>query len=323
MMSRFKLKISLSFLIMGLLIALDKLEIAGNTYLSREIQNAGHFPFFGILSLLILGLLSQFLGKVILNRLWFYFQAFALTLLIGALHEYSQIIGPRDADIRDLVRDAGGAVTFLALYMIYDKKMMTNWRKWNRKIKPIIIIGAVSLIVSMIIPSALWGGAYLYRNQNFPTICGFESMWETKFLKTQDARLETILPPNKWKDVTDKNVGKLTFFVAEYPGFAIEEPYPDWSRHKLLNFTVFSELDSSVQISMGIEDLRHNNDFNDRFNRTFTVDPGLNKISIPLSEIRKAPASRDMDMSDVRSIYLFAYKPNEEFMLYFDDFRLE
>ena len=307
----------------GFLFALDKLEIPGNTFLSREINNAGHFPFFGILSLLFLGLSSLFLGKIIKGRLWNYIIAFAMTLLIGGLHEYSQIIGPRDADIRDLVRDAAGAITFLGLYMIYDKQMAALWEKWGRKIKIMFFMGAFILIVSMLIPSALWGGAYLYRNQNFPLICGFESIWGNKFLKTQDATIKTTLPPEKWENKIGNYVGKLTFFIAAYPGLAIEEPYPDWSGHKLLSFKVFSELDSSVRISIRIEDSQHNNDENDRFNRAFTVDPGLNKISIPLDEIRKAPTTRDMDMTDIRAIILFAYKPDKEFSLYLDDIRLE
>ena len=322
-MSRFNLKVPLSFLIIGLLIALVKLEIPGNTFLSREINNAGHFPFFGLLSLLFLGLSSRLFGKITKNRLWFYFIAFTMTVLIGTLHEYSQIVGPRDADIRDLVRDAAGAITFLGLYMIYDKQMAVLWEKWGRKIKIIFFMGAFILFASILIPSALWGGAYLYRNSNFPLICGFESMRENKFIKTKDTIFEMNFLPEKWEEVSDNNVGKITFLVAEFPGFAIEEPYPDWSDYKLLRFMVFSELDSSVKISLRIEDSRHNNDHNDRFNRALTIDPGLNRISISLDEIRKAPEKRDMDMTDIRAIHLFAFKPNEEFALYFDNFRLE
>ena len=323
LMSRFNLKISLFFLLSGLLIVLDKLEIPGNTFLSREINNAGHFPFFGLLSLLFLGLSSLFFGKIIKNRLWFYFIAFTMTLLIGGLHEYSQIIGPRDADIRDLVRDFAGAITFLGLYMIYDKRIAVLWGKRGRKIKIMFFVGAFILIIFNLLPSALWGRAYLYRNRNFPLICGFESMWENKFLKTQDATITKTLPPEKWENMIGGYVGKLTFSIAEYPGLAIEETYPDWSGHRLLSFTLFSELDSSVKISVRIEDSQHNNDHNDRFNRAFTIDPGLNKISIPLDEIRKAPMTRDMDMMNIRAIHLFAYKPTKEFSLYLDDIRLE
>jgi len=282
-----------------------------------------HFPFFGVLSLLLLGLSSLFLGKIIRDRLRHYFIAFVITIAIGGLHEYSQIMGPRDADIWDLARDAAGAITFLGLYMIYDRRMIAFWAKWDRKIKFLFYAAALLMTLSILMPSALWGGAYLYRDHNFPTICDFESVWGYKFLKTQDAELEKISTPYIAEGVAGNNVGRLTFLIAKYPGLAIEEPYPDWSGYKLLNFTVFSELDSTVKISIRIEDSLHDDDYNDRFNRTFSIDPGLNKVSIPLDEIREAPLSRDMDMTDIRAIHLFAYKPDDEFAMYLDDFRLE
>lgn len=156
-MPKINSKLSLSFLIVLLLIALAKLEIPGNTFLSRGIHNAGHFPFFGIFSLLILGLSSQFLGKKMNNRLWLYLVAFTAALSVGALHEYSQINGPRDADIWDLARDCEGSLCFLGIFMIYDKEMIALWKKWGGKIKAAFFIGVVILALSAFIPSLLWG----------------------------------------------------------------------------------------------------------------------------------------------------------------------
>jgi hypothetical protein len=320
-MVRIGIKSTPTLVFIVFLFALGNLEIPGDTFLTREIQNAMHFPFFGILSLLVLGTLSLFFGKI--SRLKLYFLAFSITLLVGILHEYSQIIGPRDADISDLLKDAVGGVTFLGLYMIFDKKMTGIRRKRDRSIKILIIAVATLLILSVIAPIALWGGAYLYRNNNFPTICDFESFWEAKFLITKGSVLKTVIAPYTKEISTENTVGKLTFLTRNYPGFIIEEPYPDWSDYESFEFIVFSELNYSVFICIRIEDSRHNKDYSDRFNKTLKVDPGLNDISIPLTEIQRAPLNRELDMMDIRAIHLFVPKPDKEIVLYFDDIRLK
>ena len=244
-------------------------------------------------------------------------------MLIGVLHEYSQIAGPRDADIWDLAKDAAGAFTFLGIYMIFDGKMKTAWDKWGRKMKLLIFACAVFLVLLTLTPVALWAGAYINRDAEFPVICDFESAWESRFLRTQDAVLERIPAPYEGKSNTTNTVGKLTFYRAEYPKLAIEEPYPDWTGYRFLKFTVYTELDSSVNIVIRIEDFSHNQEYNDRYNGAFSIDPGQNEIAISLDEIRKSPAGREMDMAAIRAIHLFAYRPAGEFSIYLDNFRLE
>jgi len=323
-MSRFGFRFLLAFLVMGLLAGLTKFEIPGNSLLSKEINNAMHFPFYGLLSLLLLGLSFLFLNRIIANRMQHYLIAFMATIVIGGLHEYLQIVGPRDADIGDFGRDVAGTITFLGLYLINDKKMIAHREKWNRKVKLIIYAGAFLVIFYIFTPTAFWAASFLYRNQNFPVICDFESVLENRFLKTQDAVLDiTREPYNFGKEKAGNKVGKLTFLVAKYPGLVFREPYPDWSGFKSLNFMAFSNLDFPVGIGIRIEDSQHNNDSNDRFNKTLVISPGINNISILLEEIRYGPTTREMDMMNIRAVRLFMYRPDEEFSLYFDDFRLE
>jgi hypothetical protein len=320
-MSKLNRKMILSFLAVVLLVGLVKLEIPGNTFLSREINNAMHFPFFGILSLTVFGLLSLYLNRM--GRLQIYFSAFNITIVIGALHELSQVFGPRDADVADLIKDAAGAVTFLGFFMIYDKKMTPFWQKYGPALKSILFVTAVLLIISILAPIAIWAEAYIHRDNNFPVICDFESFWETRFLKTEDAVLEIEKISFVDNGADENKAGKLTFFPVEYPGLLIEEPYPDWTGYKSFDFSVYSDLEGTVPITVRIEDSWHDEEYSDRFNRTFDVAPGLNEISIPLNEVQRAPSTRNMDMKKIRAILLFAHNPDKEFALYFDDFHLE
>jgi hypothetical protein len=49
----------------------------------------------------------------------------------------------------------------------------------------------------------------------------------------------------------------------------------------------------------------------------------MNNISILLDKIKNGPSTRNMDMNKIRAIHIFMHRPDKEFVLYFDDFRLD
>lgn len=313
--------------LLGVVVALTlmaaEFELPYDTRLGREIQNAGHAPFFGVLSLLFLWLSNRAVGSRVNRRFWHYLIALAASAVLGATSEYLQIASPRDADIWDLARDVAGAVSFLGFHLILDRKMAPFWGKWARKGKPVIFAGCVLLIVSPFVPVALWAGAYLHRNQAFPEVCDFESYWGNMFLKTRNAALQVTDPPAGWKRSGSAHAARVTFSGATYPAFFIEEPYPDWRDYAFLRFAVYSELDTSVNLVLRIEDSHHDRAYEDRFNRAIVIRPGVNPISISLDDVRQAPATRDMDMAAVRALSLFAVRIKKPFTVYLDDFRLD
>jgi hypothetical protein len=52
------------------------------------------------------------------------------------------------------------------------------------------------------------------------------------------------------------------------------------------------------------------------------IKPGVNQISIPLSEVQNAPNRRTMDMTRVRRLAFYADRPSGSFSIYFDAFQL-
>ena len=86
---------------------------------------------------------------------------------------------------------------------------------------------------------------------------------------------------------------------------------------------IFSELPTTQLVTIRIDDLHHNNEYTDRFNKSVTIAPGLNHIQIPIDDIRLALVGREMDLSAMKAVLLFAVNPPEEFMLYVDSIRLE
>jgi hypothetical protein len=47
-------------------------------------------------------------------------------------------------------------------------------------------------------------------------------------------------------------------------------------------------------------------DMGDRYNRSFVLSPGANRIEIPLADVAAAPRSRRFDLGRVRSLLVYA-----------------
>jgi hypothetical protein len=313
--------IALTFIIVGAIIVIFTLKLPHDTYLWREIQNTGHTPLFGIVAISILGILTALRGENTRNRLLHYLVAFIGASILGMAVEIAQIWTPGDADIWDFLRDVAGELSFLGFYMLIDSKMVPllfghRWRKLT------ILAVATLILTTAIYPVASLALAYYERNHDFPQLVDFEHRWEKSFLKIRNVTWEKVDNSINWADSHGSKIAYATFYQVTYPTLFIEEPYPNWVGFDTLSFGVYSKQDTTIKLTISIEDARHNTKFEDRFNLNFKVMPGPNQINIPLTDIKNAPAKRKMDMSAIRAIHIFAYKPASPFGVYFDNFRL-
>ena len=67
---------------------------------------------------------------------------------------------------------------------------------------------------------------------------------------------------------------------------------------------------------------RRGNRYEDRFNRTYRLNPGWQTIAIPLEEIRGAPKERPMQMEAIDNVMLFAIRLPRPRTIYIDNVRL-
>jgi hypothetical protein len=182
----------------------------------------------------------------------------------------------------------------------------------------------VVLVLGIILLPVLgWGYSYWDRALRFPSLCQFSTGWEMRFVKAADSELLVVVPPVGWKKSAEDLVGQVVFHPKKYPGIRVEEPYPDWRGYTTLQLDIFSERPMTQSLAIRIDDAHHNNEHSDRFSKRLTISPGLNHIQIPLDDIRTAPVGREMDLSSIRRVLLFAVNPPEEFTLYLDNIRLE
>lgn len=322
MMKRFFSIILMIAIVVALLYFLQEFKTPRNTYMWKAMADAGHFPLFGILSLVVLRF-SRLAFKFPPDKIYYhYLLTFMIAGFLGALSEAIQIIGPRDADLADFARDLIGAFAFLAVFAFYDPALAEKRRRWIYKFK-------VTLITAVIICTAIpfWSVtyaviAYQYRDNTFPVICTFDSYWEKPFYIKMATNLEITDPPAGWKENNSK-VGKVEFKKVTYPGFHIQEPYSDWRGYKDLCFDIYNDSDTTINLYFRLHDTFHSKEYNDRYNNIFSLEPGLNQIRLPLTDIENAPVSRKMDMTAISTFGMFANQPQERFSVYFDNFRLE
>ena len=303
----------------GILLGLCSFQFPGESILAREIHNTGHTPVFGLLALILLGLSRLILGDVLQNGYKHYLTAFILCVSIGALIEYIQIFGQRDADIWDLVRDMAGALLLLGFYATIDHRIRHIWIKGSRLA---VRIASILVLLAALTPLALCSGAYIHRNAIFPKLLTFDSVWETRFLTTRNAELNRVPAPDGFTPVEGQDVGELTMLPDTYCGIRIAEPRPDWSGFGYLCLDVYSELDSAIALMVRIDDIHHNQEYEDRYNGAFMITPGLNHVSVDLREVKHAPSSREMDITAIQYVYFFTYKPKQPLTLYIDNVEL-
>ena len=118
-------------------------------------------------------------------------------------------------------------------------------------------------------------------------------------------------------------MARIAFEPADYSGWGIQGPFPDWSGRRALAFEVYSELSEPVRMTLRIHDRSHNQEYRDRYNMEFVIQPGVTQIRVPLGQVKGAPAGRQMDLAAIDGIGMFIVRPERSFVLYFDGFRLE
>jgi hypothetical protein len=165
---------------------------------------------------------------------------------------------------------------------------------------------------------------YAERRRALPTLFVLDgSWWERRLVEPGDSVLTPRTKPPRTEGSFGKPVARLDLKPGTYPGVAFDEPYPDWSGYRSLVFAVVSDLGAPLVLTIRVHDAAHDQRTEDRFNRSLSIRPGVNRFVIPLDDIRHAPDRREMDMRRIRGIILFGYQLKEPTHVYLSALRLE
>ncbi len=306
-----------------LLIFFYRFEVPRVTHLTNEIQNSGHVPFFGLMALIFLALSRAALPEKWNSPVRRYAAAFGASMALGIALEVSQIGTARSADPWDILRNVAGAILFLCLGYTVDAQALRQYPPRRLLSVPLIrTLAAISFLL-LLTPVAARLKVNAERDRAFPMICDFNEPWSSAFLETGECRAKRAAAPPEWAEAQGREVLRVKTQLGDYPRIKIEEPSPNWNGFGHLAFNVYSAEPNAFPIEIKISDYRHDEHYTDRYNREFILQPGANKILIPLGEVRQAPLRREMDMADIHAVTLLLDHPASERIFYVDAFRLE
>jgi VanZ family protein len=281
----------------------------------------GHIPLFGVTAILLLIASRNLFGSRNWRSASHYLLVIVITALISLASEWLQRYVPtRDAQVSDALNNLLGAVCFLAIFAAWRRDLgITSTKKGRR----LVVAGSVLALMAALSPLLVLAWHYGMRAAAFPVIADFDSPWQQPFLSSPRADMDSVPAPQGWTEKAGQLVSVMRFRPAPWPGVIISEPYPDWRGYQTLRFDVYSELDRPVPLVLHISDLHHNDEHRDRFNRIFTVNPGLNEYTVPTKAVRNAPAGREMQLSEITRMVVFTRPPQEPFEVYLSNIWLE
>lgn len=108
----------------------------------------------------------------------------------------------------------------------------------------------------------------------------------------------------------------------KWPGVRLLNGKQDWSGKMNLCFDVWNE-GPALTLAMRVDDDFRHKDREDRFNSEIQLRPGLNQITIPISEIESRPANRRLNLRAIQRMVFYVNDPKRQYTFFIDHVRLE
>jgi len=261
--------------------------------------NLGHIAFFALLAFT---LHAYRLDATRRRLVWLFLSVLFASLLI----ELVQFFLGRDWSLIDIGRNLTGFT--LGLSVFPPKKIF----------KPLVKFATVFLLVDV--------AGFVF------TAAGDE------YLQTRAPIIENFETPvfrNYWSNniqLTDVNpfsgdyAAMVNLKPARYAGFSLSPVMRDWSGYRNLSLAVNNGSSERLTVTIRINDVVHQlseQNYNDRFNQRFDLDPGWNSLSILLRDIQTAPSNRLMQLKQMFKIGIFISGLRNPVVLGLDEVVLE
>jgi len=226
------------------------------------------------------------------------FAAFA-ALALGAAVELTQAASGLHGDPWDVVRDGGGAVSAALIIVALDPAIPA----WARVA---VTSAAIVVLLTFAFPifTALEDEAR--ARAQFPVLASFESARELPRFRFVQEKQPGIV---RMQDHEGRTVSamRLRLPPARYSGFALKHFPGDWRGLRALRLLLVNPEPVPIDLTVRIDDAGYDSklDIDDRYNRSFPLVPGLNRIEIPLSDVASAPRGRRFDLGHVQLLLLY------------------
>ncbi|MDX1551044.1 MAG: succinyl-CoA synthetase subunit beta [Marinobacter sp.] len=272
--------------------------------LYKSAWNLGHILFFALLTLAIQPW-----------RFWTGWKLWGLAtlavLLVGLGIELLQYGTSRQMDGQDLFRNLLGLWIILLISPGATDPSRSGLGTWSLR------IAIAALLVAETGATAAVALQQYRVSQLLPELYDFSQSDPSPFWNGAIAAADVAGPQNGLR---------LSLSTARYSGATLHNFPGDWQGYGQLVISLDNPQDQPVPITLRINDIQHDqgdNDYSDRFNTRLTLSPGPNTFQLDLDRIRNAPATRTMNMREVRRLKLFTTGLKAPKTVYLRDLRLK
>lgn len=286
-------EVSIALLLLCVVVLVLLFAGQAGPYASRSFKalwNLGHLFAFFLWTLLALQTFSRLAALRWPLRLLICVLA---ALVSGVLIEYLQVPLGRQAEVADVINDVLGSVLAFVVY--------TGIHRRTAVVPLIAWLFAVCLIIA-------WhnrtGIIHLYDDmlarQQFPVLLEFS-------MPVAITRIHGDAVAGLVHDNNETGL-KLLHGTDRYSGFAMNYFPRDWRGYSSLQIRIVNPENRALDLTCRIHDIVHSDgdeEYSDRFNRSFRIVPGNNTITIPLDDVAAAPAGRRLDLAQVGGLGCF------------------
>jgi len=115
---------------------------------------------------------------------------------------------------------------------------------------------------------------------------------------------------------------RVELYPSDYPGLTPTLGENDWRDYKVLSFDIFNPEEGALTITVRIDDRKDYPNYEDRYNKGFILEPGMNHMSIPLDSLVTSGKDRKLNLKKIYRILIFMTRPEKRVVLYMDYIRL-
>lgn len=277
----------------------------------RNLWNTGHIFYFALVAYLLMK--SQFIARQSPAVQWLII--LSMTLLTGWLIEVAQYYGTqRTPDSGDILRDLIGSLLVLAFTSSQHHAKAIPWTLLSK-------IAALSLLLIQLIPLMISLVDEAIAREQFPVLANFSTPFEmgrwsggAERFRESPAGLSAV------------GFMKVNLTTQRHSGISLKYFPGDWRGFHTLSLQIYNPDAEAVSVTCRIHDRLHaigRQNYTDRFNYAYLLQPGFNDIEIELDKVTASPKGRSMDLSRIHRLGIFASELAEPRTLYIQEVRLE
>jgi hypothetical protein len=276
----------------------------------KHFWNMGHILYFSLLPTILISFSSYRYRRPIVQAAII----FGLTITLGVFVELGQYAFIRTPDMGDLFRNLIGAGISICFLLPVRKTFPARALVIFKSILIILVGFQVYPFLAALIDE------HHARNQ-FPVLSDFQT---SRQLYRWEGNAAISIENNIGQPGNHAMRAELD--TQRYSGVALKYFPRNWNGYHFFEYRMYNPLDETIHITCRIHDKWHTQGlqlYADRFNRTQSIPAGWNTITIPLDDVRMAPAAREMDLDQIYGVGFFATQLPHPRTVFIDDVKLK